>query len=85
MAFVEELFELIVKKLRHRQRNYADGEEGSGKNCLDLFDFESVMQNYVLVELRSENLKRFLKEVIDDILIHNLDLDKRKKKLNDCR
>jgi len=85
MAFVEEMFELIIKNLRSRQRYYADGEEGQGKNCLDLFDYESVMQSSVLVELRSQNLTRFLKEVIEDVIMHNLDLDKRKKKLNDCR
>ena len=85
MAFVEEMFELIIKKLRSRQRYYADGEEGQGKNCLDLFDYESVMQSSVLVELRSQNLTRFLKEVIEDVIMHNIDLDKRKKKLNDCR
>lgn len=79
MAFVDELFELIVKKLHKVTNQYVDGSEKTDKGRVDLFDFEAVLQNPVLLDLRSNNLKRFLKDFIENILENNLDCEKRRR------
>jgi len=86
MAFIEELFELIVKRLR--KTKYSDGTVKESKQTHDIFDYEGSigsMTNPVIVELRSQNLKKFLIDIVENVLMINIDLDKRKKKLNDCK
>lgn len=52
--------------------------------ALDLFDYESVIADARVTELRSLNLLRFCKHILEEILIKNLDPKLRTKKTADC-
>lgn len=91
------MFELIVKALYRDRRLYTDGiqstiklhDDGcSMKNmalpALDLFDYESVIADTQLTELRAQNLMRFCKLILEEILMKNLDPKLRMKKTADC-
>jgi len=88
MAFIEELFELIVKKMRTTGKKYSDGvvnNDDREANRVDIFDYEAVMKNSVLVDLRARNLMRFLTDVVESIIMFNIDPENRKRHLNECK
>ena len=50
----------------------------------DIFDYESVINDNGMTRLRSTNLKTFLAEVIEEIIIRNIDPKVRLQKKSDC-
>jgi hypothetical protein len=97
ISFIDELFELIVRALYNGRRLYTDGiqstirmhEEGASMKgatlpALDLFDYESVIANPQLTELRANNLMKFCRHILEEIIMKNLDPKLRIKKMADC-
>lgn len=58
--------------------------KGATLPLLELFDYESVIANPQLTELRANNLMRFCKHIVEDILLKNLDPKLRMKKMTEC-
>jgi hypothetical protein len=85
--------------LYRERRRYTDGlqatirlhqDEAGGHGAkgplpaLDLFDYESVIADTQLTELRALNLMRFTTLVLEEIILKNLDPILRLKKTADC-
>ena len=89
MAFIDELFELIVKRLKNNAKNYSDGDELSQNadslQAKHFFDYEKEIKNAVKAKLRSDNLQRFLTDIIENIIMKNIDKHKILSKLTDCK
>lgn len=87
MAFIEEIFELIVKRLRNNAKNYSDGDEFNQgeKKSVNYFDYESVIRQSDKCNLRAENLRKFLIDIIDNIIMKNINKHKIMSKLSDCK
>ena len=86
MAFIDELFELIVKRLKNKANQFSDGDDlEEDKGRLDLFDYESVIRNSQKAHLRSTNLKKFLIDIIENIIMKNIDHQKIMSKQADCK
>jgi hypothetical protein len=83
MAFIDEMFELIVKLLKATAGKYSDGDEAECDHKIgrvDIFDFEICIRNAEKTRLRSNNLKKFVREVVENIIMKNIDAVKIRNK-----
>lgn len=87
IAFTEELFAAIVRLLYRERKAYTDGIAGTAQardadgaeegkphlETLDVFDYESVVAEPQLSELRASNLRRFIEQVLKEVILKNID------------
>jgi len=93
VSFTDELFAQIIKLLYKNKNKFNDGvdqesipeEEQKPWTGGEVFDYESVVgAQGAIAELRSSNLKRFLQEVLEQVIMKNIDAQRRLMQQNDC-
>lgn len=87
LAFTQEIFELITRGLYGMRKKFNDGINVvplRGKPY-DVFDYEAVIKNQGVCELRCNNLIRFCQEIVSNMILKNLDPKVREKNAADCK
>lgn len=89
LTFTEELIEVIVRKLYDKRKDFDCGLPNKDKlrendEIIPIFDYESIISNIAIAEVRADNLKKFLTFIIEEILLKNLDYKRRLQKQTDC-
>jgi len=65
-------------------KKYDDGI-GTIADRKDIFDYEAVIKNEAICDLRASNLVKFLKDIIENVIAKNIDPEKRKRHQIDCK